>query len=44
LLSEGDGKKFPSIKEELENLENKRKVLELNLEGGMACHSKRRTN
>jgi len=32
-LSEGEGKKFPSIKKELENLENKKKVLEFDLEG-----------
>jgi len=32
-LSEGDVKKFPSIKKELENLENKKKVLEFDLEG-----------
>jgi|Deesub1362A_J573_1020465.scaffolds.fasta_scaffold06078_1 hypothetical protein len=31
-LSEGEGKKFPSIKKELENLENKKKVLEFDLE------------
>jgi len=32
-LSEGEGKKFPSIKKKLENLENKKKVLEFDLEG-----------
>jgi len=32
-LSEGEGKKFHSIKKELENLENKKKVLEFDLEG-----------
>ncbi len=32
-LSEGEGKKFLSIKKELENLENKKKVLEFDLEG-----------
>jgi len=32
-LSEGEEKKFPSIKKELENLENKKKVLEFDLEG-----------
>jgi len=32
-LSEVEGKKFPSIKKELENLENKKKVLEFDLEG-----------
>ncbi len=42
-LLEGEGKNFPSIKKELENLQNKKKVLEFDLEGGKACHSKRRT-